>query len=104
MTLRIQTKQLDVPAETRSAVERRVRLALGRHAAEIEHTQVSLRSGLNGHRCRIRIRLRRGESLAIEDRAADPSDAAAGAASRLESRLEHRRARRLSGLGRRPPV
>ncbi len=42
-------------------------------------------------RCRVRLRLRDGTSLAIEDRGADPQAAAAHAAWRLEHRLERQR-------------
>ena len=95
MQLPVHARSQDLPTEARSAIERRIRLALGRHAAGIDRAQVTLspaQDGGNGSRCRIHVRLRRGESLAIEDHAADPHAAAAAAAWRLEHRLERRRA------------
>ena len=91
MQLRIQARE-DLPMATRAAVERRLRLTLGRHTAGIECAQVTLLPGEGraASRCRIRIRLRDGESVAVEDRAEDPGAAAAGAAWRLEHRIRRR--------------
>ena len=99
MQLRIQAPD-DLPAETRAAIERRFRLALGRHAAGIERAQVTLSPSVEGRlasRCRIRVRLREGETLAVEDRAEDPSSAVAAAAWRLEHRMQRLRAAAADG-------
>ncbi len=95
MQLRIRAQHLDVPADTRLAIGRKVRLALGRHAARIDLAQITLSPSLQGspgNRCRIRVRLHQGESLAIEDCAEDLHAAAAAAARRLQRRLERQRA------------
>jgi len=99
MQLRIQAPD-DLPAQTRAAIERRVRLSLGRHAAGIERAQVTLAPSLEGplaSRCRIRVRLREGETLAVEDRAEDPRSAVAAAAWRLDHRMQRRRAAATEG-------
>lgn len=99
MQLRIQAPD-DLSTLTRAAIERRVRLALGRHAAEIERARVTLAPSLEGplaSRCRIRVRLREGETLAVEDRAEDPRSALAAAAWRMEHRLQRRRAAKAHG-------
>ena len=91
MQLRIRTLRAEVPAETRTAIERRVRLALGRHAAGIDRAQVTLSPALGAStrdHCRIRVRLREGGSLAAEDEAEDLHAAVATAAWRLEHRLK----------------
>ena len=93
MQLRIQTRHLDAPTETRVAIERTVRLALGRHAAGVERAQITLSPspvGRPASHCRIRARLRDGESLLVEDHAQDPKSAAAAAAWRLEHRMQRR--------------
>ncbi len=94
MQLRIRAPHLDVPPATRAAVERRVRLALSRHAPSIVMARVTLLPSDRGEswgRCRIRVRLREGESLAAQDQAEHLHEAASGAARRLEQRLERRR-------------
>jgi ribosome-associated translation inhibitor RaiA len=99
MRLRIQAPE-DLPAQARGAIERRVRLALGRHAAWIERAQVTLAPDLEGRlasRCRIRVRLREGETLEVEERAEDPSSALAAAAWRLEHRMQRRQAAKADG-------
>ncbi|MCG8589194.1 MAG: HPF/RaiA family ribosome-associated protein [Proteobacteria bacterium] len=101
MRVRVRARHIDVPQETRNAIERRVRMALGRHAPGIDLTQVTLspsREGLPASRCRIWIRLCRGESFAIEHDAGDLGEAAASAAWRLEHRLSRQRANRVEGL------
>jgi len=93
--LRIRAYQTEISAETRAAIERKVRLALGRQAAGIELAQLTLSPGLPqslGSRCRLRVRLRRGGSLMVEDHAEDPRSAAAAVAERVEHRLERERA------------
>lgn len=95
MQLRIRAQHLDVPADTRLAIERKVRLALGRHAAGIDLAHITLSpspQGSPGNRCRIRVRLHQGESLAIEDCAEDLHAAAAAVAWRLQQRLDRQRA------------
>lgn len=93
MQLRIQASE-DVPEETRAALERRLRLTLGRHAAGIERAHVTLFPSEQRPpaRCRIRARLRGGGSLAVEDGGDDPGSATAAAAWRLELRLQRHRA------------
>jgi len=51
--LRIRAHRLDVAADTRR--ERRVRLALGRHAAGIDPTQITLSAGSRGNARRLAI-------------------------------------------------
>jgi hypothetical protein len=94
MQLRIQAVRLDVPAELRLAIDRRVRLTLGRHAAGIDRVQLTLASdeGATASLCRIRARLRDGESLAVEDCAEGPKSAATAAAWRLSHRMQRRHA------------
>lgn len=94
MQLRIRARDLELPPETLMAVERRIRLALGRHAPGIERAWTALSPGREGARCRIRARLREGEPLVSEDEAPDLLDAATTAARRLALRLERRRALR----------
>jgi len=94
MQLRIRSRHVEVPAPTRAAIERRVRLALGRQAAAIERAQVTLSLSVQesaGSRCRIRVRLREGTSLVVEEHAKDPQSAAGVAAWRLEHRLDRKR-------------
>jgi len=94
MQLRIRARHVEVPAATRAAIERKVRLALGRQAPGIERAEVTLSPSLQesaGSRCRILLRLREGESLVVEDHAEDPQSAAAVAAWRLEHRLDRKR-------------
>ena len=95
MQLRIRAQQLEVPEATKAAIERRVRLALGRFVAGVERTQVRLFPSREAHpatRCRIRVRLRGGQRVTVEDAAEDPSSAAAAATWRLQHRMERHRA------------
>lgn len=98
MQLRIQVPD-GFPVDTRAAIERKVRLALGRRAAGIERTQVTLfaSEGPAAVCCRIRIRLRNGERLAVEDGAEDPRAAAAAAAWRIEHRMQRLQAATADG-------
>ena len=95
MQLRIRARDMEVSEGTRHAIERRVRLVLGRHAPEIDVAQVTLLRASPPHDetancCRIRLRLRHGESVSVEGHAAGPHGAAAAAAWRLGSRLDRR--------------
>ncbi len=104
MRLRISAPRLELGADTRLAIERRVRLALGRHAAGIDRARVTLAPSPSGRpelRCRISLRPRQGQNLTVEDFADDARSAAIGAAHRLENRLESRRAVRGGGFA--PP-
>lgn len=97
MQLRIRAQNLDVPPEMRHAIERKLRLTLGRHASAIKVARITLLpaapvGGNQACRCRIRVRLRQGMSLAVEDHAEDPHAAAAAAAWQLEQRLNRQRA------------
>ena len=92
MQLRIRAQ---LSKNARAAIERRVRLNLGRRAAGIDRALVTLESVRNGgpvHRCRIRVRLQQGQRFTIEDHAEDPLTAAGAAALRLEHRLDRLRA------------
>ena len=90
MQLQIQAPE-DLTHAARAAIERRVRLLLGSHAVGVERAQVTVfpaDRGASG--CRIRLRMRDGESLAVEDRAENPSSAASAAAWRLGHRVRRR--------------
>lgn len=93
MQIRIRAQHLDISNDARTTIERRLRLAIGRHAGGIERALVTLYPPLDGggSLCRIRLRLRGGESLAIEGQAEDAPMAADAAVWRLEHRLERRR-------------
>jgi len=93
--LRIVDRDLDLAPTTRQELERRLRLALGRHAAGVAAARVTLAEAEPVRaiaepavRCRIRARLRRGESLVFEEQAPDARAALAAAAWRLAHRLD----------------
>ncbi len=91
MQLRIGARGLDLPGETRRGIERRLRLAIGRHVARIAVARLTLSPGGStdgGARCRIHVRFRDGSKRVVEDRAPDPMAAATRALWRLEHRLE----------------
>ncbi len=91
MQIQFRAQEIELPDETRAALERRLRLTLGRHAAGIDRARVTLGPDPDGSgalRCRVRLRFRDGRVLAIEDQAADPQAALAAAAWRLEHRLD----------------
>ncbi len=95
MQLRISDRNLELPLDVRRAIERRLRLVIGRHAAGIARLHLTLsrsRSPTEAEtsRCRIRVDLRQGTTLTVEDAAADPSAAATAAAWRLQRRLRQR--------------
>ena len=95
MQLRVRAETEALSIDTRLAVDRKVRLALGRHAAGIGRAGVTLSGGGRAraaHRCRLRVLLRDGEDLSEEAHAEDAPSAAAAAARRLAHRLERRRA------------
>ena len=96
MELRIQAPHVELEPEIRERIERRVRLALGRHSARLASARVALsvepsEGGERSAHCRIRLRLRRGETLEIEEGGADLLEAAAQAAWRAEHRLDRER-------------
>lgn len=94
MQIRIRVQHLDISDDARTTIERRLRLAIGRHAAGIDRALVSLQPPLHGGGgscCRIRLRLRGGDTLAFEGQAEDVRMAADAALWRLEHRLERRR-------------
>ncbi|MDJ0847050.1 MAG: hypothetical protein QNK04_01575 [Myxococcota bacterium] len=96
MQLRIRARDLDLPSETRTGIERRLRLAVGRHVGSIAVARVTLSPGApdaadEATRCRIHIRFRDGATRVLEDTASDPLAAAGRAAWRLGHRLEGER-------------
>lgn len=101
MQLRIRARDLDLPPETRRGVERRLRLAVGRHVARVQVARVTLSSrpepgSAEGVFCRIHVRFRDRAKLVVEDRSEDALDAATRAAWRLEHRLDRERELRAS--------
>jgi ribosome-associated translation inhibitor RaiA len=94
MQLRIRAYQLELSPALRSSIERRLRLAVGRHVARVGMARITLSGEGGDASCRLSVQLRDGERLEIEDRAAQPLDATASAAWRLAHRLERRRANR----------
>lgn len=100
MQLEIRSRHPGLPRETRRAVERHLRLTLGRRAVRVERAQISLlpdpRPDQPGARlCRIRARLRDGEQIVVEDSAPEAGEAAAKAAWRLEHVLQRQSVREL---------
>lgn len=96
MQLRIRARDLDIPHETRLGIERRMRLATGRHVARIAVARVNLspdrsNGGNAPVHCRVHVRFRMGAKLVVEDRAEDPMAAANSAAWHLEHRLDRER-------------
>lgn len=90
MQLRIRAGALDDRLDARHAIERGVRLALGRHAAGIEIAQVTVSPGKDGvrrNRCRIRVRFQDGEGLDVEGFGENPLAASEAAIWRLGNRL-----------------
>ena len=102
MELRIHAPRVELEPQLRERIELRVRLALGRHSARLASARVALHAEPSGRgdrsaQCRIRLRLRRGETLEIEEGGPDLLAAAAQAAWRAEHRLD--RERTLSARG-----
>ena len=68
MELRVEVADEEMGFEVRERVERRLRFALGRHAMRILSTRVTLHGPGEedgpsvGARCRVRMRLREGET------------------------------------------
>ena len=95
MQLRIRARSIDLQPETRAAIERRLRLAVGRFSPGIVKLQLTLSALPNsseqspGNHCRIDVHLGRGKSLTIEDEGMSPQAAAAAATWRLQHRLQH---------------
>ncbi|MEM7413076.1 MAG: HPF/RaiA family ribosome-associated protein [Myxococcota bacterium] len=101
MQLRILSQGVALESETRRAVERQVRLVVGRFAAIVARVQITMGPSRDdpehgAHRCRIRVDLGHGEILSFVADDPDPVAAAAGAAWRIQRRLRQRpdRARR----------
>lgn len=96
MQLRFRDQGVDAPRDVRQAIERKLRLALGRHVGGIEVAQVTLSLASPLHRegairCRIRARLRHGDVVSVEDHANDACTAAETAAWWLGKRLGRQR-------------
>jgi len=91
MKLRMRAAGFELNPETRRSVERHVRLALGRHAPDIAEVRVGLARGAEPRcdvtRCRIRLRLREGEAIRVEDLGKDPYESATRACWRAALRL-----------------
>lgn len=90
MQLRIRRRDLDVAPGTHRSLETRIRLAVGRHAADIATALLTIapRPSSEGAAlvsCRLRLRLRLGVGLEIEESAPDLE----GAVSLLTWRLVH---------------
>ncbi len=101
MKLRIRLATPDSSSETRRAIERRLRLALGVQSTSIERVQLSLHeSGTEGGAlCRVRARLGEGEALVIEEHAEDAITAVETVAWRLAQRLRRSRMAREADAG-----
>ena len=101
MEMRIQVQNLELNDDVRERVERRLRLALGRHLARIVSARITLQGEpaeeATGASCRVRLRLRQGPALEVEERAGDVLSAAAEAAWRLEHRLDRERSLATAG-------
>ena len=85
---------IELSQATRRAIERRVRLALGRAGAGIERVRITLAAGRDvesAARCRIGLQLRDGTRIAVEDAAATTMAVVSAALWRLEHRLAHAR-------------
>jgi ribosome-associated translation inhibitor RaiA len=96
MQVRILSRNGDLTRDMRRAIERQVRLIVGRHAAAVVRLQLKLRENEDdspggSHRCQIQVDLGHGESLSSVEDAVDPVAAAAGAAWRIHRRLRQRR-------------
>ncbi len=96
MQVRIQTNDVPMIERSRRAVDRAVRLGIGRYGATVDALNVVLsRSpGLSGDpltRCRLRARLRNGDQIEIDSHASDPVEAARRAAVRFEARMDRSR-------------
>ena len=95
MQIRFQSRNGDLPRDVRGAIERRVRLVVGRFAAVVSRLQITLghsegRAASGPHRCWIHADLGGGESLICVEDDVDPIAAAAGAAWRVHRRLRQR--------------
>jgi len=97
MQLQIRTRGIELEAGMRRQLERRIRLAAGRHASVIGVVTVTVRSlEVGGTRCEIRVQTRSGPDLLLAEEADDPRALIARAAWRLDQRLD--RARLAAGL------
>ena len=98
MQLRIRTRHLELSPDALRAIERRLRLALGRYVADIGVAHVLLTTsppvrGAAGRRGRILARLRGGERVLVEDQADGLETAIRSACWRLDHRLRRPAAR-----------
>lgn len=96
MQMQLQVKDVTLDKSTRRSIERRVRLAVGRHLASISKARVTLSPanvvhGSRTKRCEIHLQLREGQDLRSEDHDEDASAAALRAAHRLGQRLDRRK-------------
>ena len=103
MQLRVQTPAVDDRDEIRGAIERRLRLALGRHAVQISQAEVVVAVEPSGHdgprrRCRVRVHLRDGGVLDTQGFGPEAGAATADGGWRLAHRLDLRRLAHLAGL------
>ena len=94
MQLHIRTRDPEVRRE-RPAIDRSVRLALGRHSPAIREVRLAFASpvpisGSEARSCEILVRLADGSEFSARDQAPRLHTAAALAASRLARRLERR--------------
>ena len=95
MQLRVHSQEDELEGQNRRAIERKVRLVVGRFAAGVERVQVTLgrsddESIRGPHRCRIHVVLEEGDTLTCFADDADPDDAVANAAWRVQRRLRQR--------------
>ncbi len=88
MRLKIRHRDLDLAPDVRSRVERRVRLAVGRHGAGVNQAEILLfPSPSQGCHCQIELQLEGGDKVSVEDRGETPQAATTSAAWRLQRRL-----------------
>ena len=92
MQLRIRSVDVQLPSDDMAAVERSVRTTLGRHMPGIEQARVTLSAAAIARlHCEIRVQMRPGEHLVVENETSDLHEAVAGAAQRLVRQLDRRR-------------
>ncbi len=88
MRLRIRQRDLDLAPDVRAQVERRVRLAVGRHGAGVSQAEILLcPSPTAGCHCQIDLQLEDGDTVRVEDRGETAQAATTSAAWRLQRRL-----------------
>lgn len=95
MQLRILSRNGELDRDMRRAIERKVRLVVGRYAAVVVRLQIMLgrsgeRAASGPHQCRIHVDLGHEEGLTCVADDVDPVAAAAAAAWRIHRRLRQR--------------